>query len=200
MAVTVLRFLNYGDTADVFSLGNACVLKAFRRKAHSVHPVADWDEHDALTRAYFRAEVTTYERLQDLPELSLYVPQYYGHADPLQVLRDVPNVEARYVGGCGILMEKIHGPAVKVSRLEPAIQKEVKTILEEIRDRARAPNVWDSSCFLPGTRSPFTVIDFASWGGSLRYERILETGGTLSEQLRAQLEQEYAFQRERSGR
>jgi len=63
-------------------------------------------------------------------------------------------------------------------------QQEIEVILEQIRDTVGHINVWDCSCFIPGPRTPFVVIDFAVWEDWIRAQSLLEEHGTLSEDMR----------------
>src|SRR4051812_29093726 len=123
-----------GAYADILALGGGRVLKAFRRKSQTAAPVLDWADHDAMTRAEFRAEARSYERLAAFPELELFAPRYFGRANPLDLLSEVADSPSRYVAGCGIVLEQIPGAASKLVDLEPSLQLRVEALLERYRD------------------------------------------------------------------
>jgi len=62
--MTITR-LGHGAYADVLDMTDGTVVKAYRREAFGNGPVQDWRDHDALTRGFFEAEASTYERLSD---------------------------------------------------------------------------------------------------------------------------------------
>lgn len=187
-----------GGNADLFQVANARVLKAFRRKSYVVTAPVDWNDHDAITRVTFRAEARAYERLQQHPHLERYTPAYFGIAYPHRVLAALPEANARYVGGCGLLLEYIAGVAIKLSALEKELRRQVATVLIRFRDDVGISSIWDASCFIPGSRALFTVIDFSTWD-SADYQATLYEAGRLSPQQRLLLEQEAAEGREGYG-
>lgn len=181
-----------GASANVFAIGSGRVLKAFRRKAHTSGPVSEWRDHDAMTRAEFRAEARAYEWLQKYPELERFVPRYFGEADPIALLPHVGNAASCYIAKCGLILEYIPGVASKLVHLEPSIRAKVEDFLERFQEEAQMGDVWDSSCFVPGTRAEFTVVDFGTWNGFAEYQLCLNEAGTLTLELRARLERENA--------
>jgi hypothetical protein len=179
-----------GASADVFAIGSGRVLKAFRRKAHTSGPVSEWRDHDAMTQAEFRGEARAYERLQKCPELERFVPRYFGEAGPIALLSHVADASSRYIATCGLILEHIPGVASKLDCLEPTMLATVEALLERFREEAQIGNAEDSSCFVPGTRARFTVVDFGTWGGFAEYQRCLNKTGTLTTELRARLDRE----------
>lgn len=177
-----------GGYANIIYLGGGRILKAFRRKNHTHQPVGAWTDHDAVTRAIFRAEATAYERLQPFPYLEPYVPKYYGRANPTWIL-GLPPHDTTYVTGCGLILEFIPGRARKLAYLSPLEEGRVSEVIEQIRDSVGIDNPWDASCFIPGVRMDFAVVDFAYWNAA-KYEIALADGGVLSAQLREDLERE----------
>jgi hypothetical protein len=179
-----------GDFADVFELGDRKVLKAFRRQSFSQKEIKDWSDHDAVIRAHFRAEKRTYERLEHCSDLKIYTPKYYGSIDPHKLIDNVPNCTTIYVKGCGILLEQVPGEAIKTRKLDSDIREKVEAILWRIIYELGAPNVWDSSCFIPGSQAIFTLIDFSALDDS-PYVKELLSKGALTKELRIQLETEF---------
>lgn len=185
------RPFDSGGCADIYELPDGRVLKAFRRRSHTYGFVESyWDDHDAITRAQFRAEALAYERLQALPDLEIYVPRYFGRLDPIEFLQLGPD-DRRYVRGCGLVLERIPGRAWKMAHLEEELEASASRVLEQIRDQLELEQVWDASCFSPGSRASFTLIDFALWDAEA-YEIALARNGQLTELERAKLELENA--------
>jgi hypothetical protein len=192
MDVVVNNRISSGASADVFAIGNGQVLKAFRRKPHISGRVSDWRDHDAMTRAEFRAEVRSYERLQRFPELERFIPKYFGEADPIALLQHVADAASLYIAECGLVLEYIPGVASKLVYLERTIRAEVESVLERFHNEVQIGHVWDSSCFVPGTRAKFTIIDFGGWDGFAEYQLSLNATGSFTPGLRARLEKENA--------
>jgi hypothetical protein len=180
-----------GGNADLFDIGDARVMKAFRRKSYFATPPLDWRDHEAMTRAMFRTEARAYERLQRHPDLAPYAPNYYGIENPHRVLHDLSDADSRYVGGCGLVLERIAGVATKLSSLDKIVQTKIAAVLKRFRDELDIEYVWDASCFVPGSRAPFTVIDFSTWDGSA-YQAALYANGRLTPEQRLLLQQEGA--------
>jgi len=172
----------HGAYADVLDMKDGTVVKAYRRQTFTTRPVEDWRDHDAITRAFFEAETKTYERIQRHTELALFTPEFHGRIDPcgLQDLIDAP--ELGYVRNCGIRLERIAGEDIKVAHLEPLMQAEVERVLWRLRDEVAAGNVWDASCFIPGSRERFTLIDFATLNMFVDCLEQLERDGRFSNQ------------------
>jgi hypothetical protein len=180
--------LDYGGSADVFLLSEDRVLKAFRRRRHTHEEVSGWADHDAITRAQFRAEARAYEQLQSSPSLEIYAPKYFGRVDPVEYLGSSEEV---YVRGCGIVLEFIPGRAQKFAHLDGFLEPQVAIVVEQMRDAFGLDQVWDGSCFVPGTRAPFTIIDFALWNAE-NYEMALAEERNLTPNERARLDREHA--------
>lgn len=176
-----------GAFADVLDMRDGTVVKAYRRQPHTSRPVEDWRDHEALTRGFFEAEAAAYERLSGHPELRVFAPRFLGRIDPAQISDLAEPPEEGYVRHCGFRLERIPGKDVKVSRLPEPLRAEVEMILERLRDEVQAGHVWDASCFVPGSRSPFTLIDFATWDDFTDLQMLLEQQGCLSDEQRAEL-------------
>lgn len=182
------RKLDHGGCADIFLLPEERVLKAFRRRRHTHEEVSSWADHDAITRAQFRAEAKAYEQLQGSSSLEIYVPKYFGRIDPVKCL---DSSDEAYVRGCGIILEFIPGKAQKFAHLDKVLEQQVATVVEQVRDALGLDQVWDGSCFVPGTRAPFTIIDFALWN-AMDYEMALAEERNLTPMERARLDREHA--------
>lgn len=182
--------IGFGSFADVYVLPEGRALKAYRRKSHVNRVVRIGDDNDLLTAAHFEAEVRAYELLQSIKELEKYLPRYFGRADPAECLELDP-ADLRYVRNCGIVLERIPGRAEKVAHLDQTIQKEVEAVLKMFSEVLPRVNVWDASCFVPGIRAEFSLIDFALFE-SLEYETYLHEYDSLSPKLRDKLLNVYA--------
>lgn len=190
--MTKIKFIEQGASADIFDIGENKILKAYYRRSHTDDMVTNWHDHDALSEAYFRVEAKVYELLQTISKIEKYIPRFYGLTDPVKLLNNVTNNNHKYLKGCGILLEYIPGQAEKVSRLPIDIKEKAEVILEEISASINGLHVWDASFFTPGTRSLFTLIDFGTWEGFAEYQIALNEEGTLSEELRTSLSNEWA--------
>lgn len=179
-----MRLFDKGACADIYLLPEGKVLKAFKRKPHVNGPVLDWTDHDLIVRAQFRAEAQAYENLISFKELAIYTPQYYGRANPNEMLN--VSTSERYIDDCGFILELIPGKAVKLAHLKKDLEQRVSEVAEKLRDTLKIGNVWDASCFVPGTRAEFTLIDFSLWDPG-DYEIILHEHGVLSNEDRDRL-------------
>ena len=180
-------FLARGAYADVFDIGDGTVAKVFRRTLHTHSPVVDWDDHDFLTRRLFATERAAYERLHSLPNLSTHIPQYFGVIDE-STFNSFPSSSGEsFVAGCALRLERIPGRDIKIAFVPAPIQQSIEALLEGIRDACRDINVWDCSCFIPGPRSAFVVIDFAYWEGLSDVQVYLDEHKHLPEALRKKL-------------
>jgi hypothetical protein len=89
-----------------------------------------------------------------------------------------------HVEGCALRLERIPGQDTKIAHVSRPLQQVIETILEQIRDAVGRINVWDCSCFIPGARTEFTVIDFALWEDWVDVQLYLEENGTIPEDVR----------------
>ena len=145
-----------------------------------------------MTRAEFRSEARAYERLQAFPELELFAPKYFGRADPTEVPLKRPDAATKYLRGCGLVLEHIFGVPAKLAHVEPVLQSKAEAVLKRFRYEVDIRNVWDASCFIPGSRAEFTVIDFGGWDNFADYQISLNETGRLSAELRMRLESDNA--------
>ena len=89
-----------------------------------------------------------------------------------------------FVQGCGLLLERIPGRDRKFAELEPGLEIRVDAVLRSMQDRIGIDDPWDGSCFVPGSRAAFTLIDFATPTERLAaLDGILSTGEPSSEAL-----------------
>ncbi len=165
-------------------MGDGTVVKAFRRLQHTDHPTTNREDHDRITRLLWRTEAETYERLQNALPLECYVPKYHGRVDPQALGLPQALAKGPYLPGCGLLLEKLEGTDVKVAHLEPELQQRVEAVLERIGDTCGKLDLWDASCFYPGSRAEFTLIDFAVPDEYGELIDILNRRGALPEQTR----------------
>lgn len=177
-----------GAFADVFDLGDGTVVKAYKRISHSGE-VWDWQDHDALTVEMFAAEARAYETLRNIPDLAVYAPIFYGRSDPCSLVD--PKQAEEYVAGCGLVLEMIAGKDTKVASPHFPSKAEIEPILERFANEVTSGNVWDSSCFIPGSRAQFTFIDFAVWEHLLECEEMLTDQGQFTAQQRQQLRERH---------
>lgn len=166
-------------------MGDGSVLKAYRRQRHTSRPVEDWRDHEVLTRGFFEAEAVAYERLAQNAGLAVFTPKFMGRADPCQFPDLTEPPQEGYVKDCALRLERIAGKDVKVSLLRQPIRGEVETVLKRLRDDIEAGHVWDASCFVPGSRARFTLIDFATWDGFTDLQILLEERGRFTDEERA---------------
>ena len=178
MSLDPLRKLGHGAFSEVFDIGGGRVLKAFFAVPPSVAPHAD---ASLIPRLAFRAELEAYLRLADQPDLAIFTPRCDGVADPLAfALRS----NRAFVQGCGLLLERIPGRDRKFAELEPGLEIRVDAVLRSMQDRIGIDDPWDGSCFVPGSRAAFTLIDFATPTERLAaLDGILSTGEPSSEAL-----------------
>lgn len=170
-----LPVIGGGAFSEVFDLGDGRVLKAFKDIALSVAPEADCR---LIPTVAFAAEYLAYQRLQAHDDLEPYAPRFFGAASP----NDFPlDSTESYSSGCGLLLERIPGEAQKLSRLPKPIQRKADDVLEAMQARVGIDDPWDGSAFVPGTRRPFTVIDFATPSDRFyALDKIVSSHGTVS--------------------
>jgi len=183
----LLKLLNRGAFVDVFDLGDNTVLKAYRRIPQTHAPVRNWDDHEFIIRQLFAMEVLAYERLQPRPELSKYVPTYYGPLDEATLTLPPSSSGDPFVPGCALRLERIPGADIKIAHVPSRMQEEIEMVLEQIRDASGPVNVWDCSCFIPGPRSDFVVIDFALWDEWSDLQLYLEEHGHIPADVRGRV-------------
>jgi hypothetical protein len=179
---------NDGAYAVVFDVGDGTVVKAYRRKRTTNLAVGEWCDHEAIIKATWANEVRAYEKLMSDRELVDFVPRFHGRCDPLELIPSAVVGSLPLVHGCGLRLEKINGTAIKLAALDDDIRKAVERVLWQILDAVQPGNVWDSSCFVPGSRAAFTIIDFALWDGVDDFSEPLERCGRLSDRQRSQLD------------
>jgi hypothetical protein len=182
--MTIPRLIAHGAFADVFDLGDATVAKIFRRTKHTNDAVRDWADHDFLTSCLFAIEVDAYERLQRRPDLSAYLPRYYGRLDDPSVFLQNSSTGQPFVSACALRLELIPGRDIKAGLVNETLRDDVDQVLWEISDFVGRVNVWDCSCFVPGSRTPFTIIDFAMWDDLSDAQHYFDRHGRLPDALR----------------
>lgn len=145
-----------GAFSELFDLGAGVALKAFFDVEVATRPNSD---PRLIPAVAFAAEERAYRRLRDHPELELWVPMFFGSTDartyPLDSDRD-------FSSGCGLLFERIPGDAAKLYELPSTILKSAEAVLEEMKTKIGIRDPWDGSAFVPGSRAPATLIDFAT--------------------------------------
>jgi hypothetical protein len=182
----MVSILASGNFADIIDLGDGTVVKAFRRNSHTNRSDVSQEDQDALTRGFFLNEARAYEALQSHADLEIFVPKFAGRIDPTQL--EVAELRAdAYVVGCGLRLERLDGHAVKIANLPRDVQMRVEAVLEQMQERIGLQDPWDGSCFIPGSRAEFTVIDFATWNDWLEYYEMLEQHGELTDSARRRL-------------
>lgn len=175
-----------GGFADIFKLPNEKVLKAYRRKQYANRQEINQDDHDLVTLAHCRAEVRAYEILQNVDDINIYIPKYYGMVDPHNYLSGNKD---KYVKNCGLILEFIPGIAKKLNFLDESIKEEAERVTSKIEELVLNVHALDASFFKPGLRAEFTLIDFSLWDSS-DYECYLYENYSLSPKLRSILESE----------
>ena len=183
----MLRRLGQGGFADVFDLGDGTVAKVYRRTIHTHSSVRDWEDHLFITRHLHATEVAAYERLKAHPDLVDFTPRFHGTVD--QALLDLPRSSSGepYVMDCALRLEKLVGRETKAGLVGDPLQAAVDALLWKIRDVAGRVHVWDCSCFIPGPRTPFVVIDFAMSDDLSDLQLYLDEHGSVPSEMRARL-------------
>ena len=162
------RKINFGACADIFEIPGGRVLKAYRRTAYATKSVHDWEDHDLVTEAYFRAEALAYERLQSMAELMSYTPEYFGRADPIELL-PIESVSEQFVKVCGLILEFIPGEAIKLNRLERTTRLKGTDLFFRMREKDSAAVV--------GIEPPTQGISVLSPTTAVRKRLLLDESG-----------------------
>ncbi|WP_337171387.1 hypothetical protein [Gemmatimonas aurantiaca] len=183
----MLSILGSGGFADIIDLGDETVAKVYRRAKHTHDPVEDWEDHDFVTARLFEAEVRAYESIQDDSELVRFTPKYFGRLDLAGLDLGPSSTGQPYVPRCAFRIERLSGHDVKVRDVAGPPREEMENVLKLIAARLPRIDVLDASCFVPGAREAFTIIDFALWSGHSNAQFYLSTYGRLSPELRAGL-------------
>lgn len=176
-----------GGFADVLDLSDGTVVKLYKRMPHTNDQVQHWSDHDAITRMLSRVEFEAYQQLQDHPAIERFISRFFGSVAVSNIQLPSDLSPEQYVTGYGIRLEKIIGREAKVAHLNLNLHTRVGEVLESIRDTVGELNVWDSSCFVPGSRAEFCLIDFALWDGYVEATEILAFEGRLPPDLRSHL-------------
>ena len=151
-----LRKIGGGAFSEVFDLGDGRVLKAFPDTELSVDPGAD---PRFIPTVAFAAECCAYQRLQVYTDLEPYAPQFFGPVDPNDFLLDSTR---SYSSGCGLVLELLRGKESKILSLPEPICAKADEVLEAMQEHIGVDHPWDGSGFVPGSRRPVTLIDFAT--------------------------------------
>lgn len=168
----------------MFDLSDGTVVKVFRRVQQTHAPVQGWDDHEFIIRQLFATELRAYDRLQSSPELLPFVPKYFGRFETSGLGLVSSNAAEPLLLDCALRLERVDGHDIKIAHVPRPLQQQVEVVLEQIRDMVGQINVWDCSCFIPGARSDFTIIDFALWEQWAHAQLHLEEQGTLSADFR----------------
>ena len=161
--------------------------KVFRRTSHTHGPVVDWDDHDFLTRRLYATECAAYKRLQSHPEIAVHLPEYFGPINESTLSLPPSTSGQPYVAGCAFRLERLSGTDIKMAFVPQPTQQQAEAVLEAIRDLCPRINVWDASCFIPGPRSGFALIDFAYWEDLSDLQVYLDEHKHIPAALRARL-------------
>ena len=176
-----------GQYADVFRISNEAVVKVFRRVGVAAAPLGDEHDHYVAIKVICEAECEAYDLATAHPRLSTFVPSGFQRIVVSDVLNERGlSIADQYVLDGAYQMEFILGTAVKSTH--PAVASQwaaVDAILEEMREIG-IEYVYDSSIFVPGSRAPFTVIDFARWDAAAEVQSWLSSSGRLPERFRKQ--------------
>lgn len=179
-------FLDRGAFADVFDLHDGTVLKVYRRIAQTHASVRNWDDHEFLIRCLCFVEAAAYNKLQGMAVLERYIPKFFGRFEPAEFNLAAPTAEP-FVPGCALRLERIRGQDVKIAHVMSPLREEIETVLEAIHDQVGRINVWNCSCFVPGPRSRFVVIDFALWDDWHSAQAHLEEHGGIAPDVRRRI-------------
>ena len=162
----------------MFDLGDGRVLKAFPDMELPVNPKAD---PRFIPTVAFAAECCAYERLQVYTDLEPYTPQFFGPVDPNDFLFDSTK---SYSSGCGLVLELLRGKESKISGLPEPIHAKAEEVLEAMKEHIGIDDPWDGSGFVPGSRRPVTLIDFATPAERfMKLDEIVLRYGTIPDQF-----------------
>ena len=176
-------FLNRGALADAFDLHDGTVVKVYRRVSQTHAEVKDWNDHEMIIRRLFLTEVRAYETLQRQADLSMFLPRYWGTFDLSDLDIPAPTAEP-FMANCALRLEHIPGHDIKVNSVDSALVGEIHAVLSEMQKRAGPFDTSDASCFIPGPRSSFVLIDFALWKDWPNAQAHLDAHGCLPPALR----------------
>ena len=178
-------FLNSGAFADVFDMGDGYVAKVFRRKPCTHEPVIDWEDHDWIVRMVCNVELAAYAKVALDPEIADHFPRCHGIISAI----DVPPAARgpRYVAGCAFRIERVNGHDQKVGLLRPPLRPRADLVLARVKELCPRIETVDASCFVPGPRAAFSLIDFALWRDMGDAQMILGQTGKVPTELRRRL-------------
>lgn len=152
----LLRKIGGGAFSEVFDLGDGRVLKAF---PDAELPVAPETDPRFIPTVAFAAECCAYQRLRVYADLAPYAPQFFGAVNPNNFLLDSTK---SYSSGCGLVLELLRGKEDKIFNLPEPIRAKAEGVLEAMQEHVGIDDPWDGSGFVPGSRRPVTLIDFAT--------------------------------------
>jgi hypothetical protein len=169
-----------GNFADVYDLGDGTILKAFLTLHAPGRPATYWEHQDLVTRRVFRAEAEAYEKLQAHAEIEPFLPRYFGRVDPT-ALNLSGGRRGPYLQGCGILLERLSGKEMKIGCLPHTLLAEADKLIDKMAEVLGRMELTDASCFVPGSRRDFTVVDFGLWNRYSEVRHQLAIEGSLSQ-------------------
>lgn len=176
-----------GGFADIVDLGNGKVAKIFRRISHSHEEVSQWEDHNWITQQLFNAEVRAYDLIHNEDILRSYIPAYFGRIQVSELDLGSEHSNRHYLPDCAFVMERLCGEDKKVANIENQLKCTIVALLGQIKKRIAGIDVLDASCFIPGSRGDFTVVDFALWSGYPDAQCELAQHGSLSSDVRTRL-------------
>jgi hypothetical protein len=175
-----------GAFGDIFSSEDNTIIKLFRRQQVTHNSTEDASDHDVVLRAVWDAECAAYEMLAGRSELARYTPRYFGRLRISDVLNESgESVGEEYLLDCAYRLQRVPGRDVKVGWLQgEAIFPKVDAFLDLLNEIGiRHP--YDSSVFVPGVETEFTVIDVATWDAMAELTDPLVLHGRLPNHVRA---------------
>lgn len=175
-----------GAFADVFRLSESAVLKLLRRMQVIEDPIEDPMDHETVIRAVWDAECTAHEIVASRPGLGRHLVPFFGRV----AVSDVVDARGQsrgsdYVLDCGMQLAWLSGSEEKVGNLQAhPLFSRIDAYLDELNESGiNAP--WDSSVFIPGLESDFTVIDVGTWEALAELSAVLADVGRLPESARS---------------
>lgn len=176
-----------GGFADIIDLGDGTVAKVYRHHRHCYDDVEDDTHHDFITQKLFEVEARAYECIQSEPNLTNCTPRYFGRLDTKTLALGPSSTGEPYLPGCAFRIERLSGADRKIATVGEPLRSEIERSLQAIRQKVGDLHTIDASCFVPGPRGKFVLIDFALWTGLSDAQLHLSSNRELTPQVRAEL-------------
>ena len=176
-----------GGFADVFRISDTEVVKLFRRVQIVEAAIEEPQDHETVIRAVWDAECSAHEIAEFRSDLARHLVPYHGRVIVTDVLDSGGQSRgAEYVLDCGVRLALITGFEEKAGNLEGhTLFPIIDAYLDALNDAGiKAP--WDSSVFIPGVGTEFTIIDVGTWEAFAVLSAALADSGRLPDTARKQ--------------